>query len=139
MPALGLAEHRADQAVEQVDGLVGQAGAEIQGGGDQCRLPTLPLIACNMLDRGAARLARELSQARLVDQVSAAGLDADRTDMLQALDHAEHGGRLGGLRHLPQPGQPTLAGLFPALRQRIQPMPLLGRGRSSDGAAPRGA
>jgi len=91
----------------------------------QCRVPALPLIAGDVLDRGAARLACQLSQARLLDQVSAVGLDADRTDMLQALDHAEHGGRLGGLRHLSQPGQPTLAGLFPALRQRVQPMPLL--------------
>ena len=30
MPPLGLAEHRADQPVEQIDGLVGQAGGEIQ-------------------------------------------------------------------------------------------------------------
>ena len=34
--------------------------------------------------------------------------------------------RLGGLRHLPQPGQPVLVGLLPTLRQRIEPASLLG-------------
>jgi TnpA family transposase len=34
--------------------------------------------------------------------------------------------RLGGLRHLPQPGQPVLAGLFLTLCQRIEPASLLG-------------
>ena len=28
VPSFGLTEHRADQAVEQVDGLIGQAGGE---------------------------------------------------------------------------------------------------------------
>ena len=63
--------------------------------------------------------------ARLVDQVSAARLDPDRANMLQALDQTEHGTRLGG-RHLPQPGQPVLVGLFPTLCQRIEPASLLG-------------
>jgi hypothetical protein len=30
MPPLGLAENGADQPVEQVDGLIGQAGGEVQ-------------------------------------------------------------------------------------------------------------
>jgi hypothetical protein len=33
---------------------------------------------------------------------------------------------LAALRHLPQPGQPVLAGLFPTLCQRIEPASLLG-------------
>ena len=55
MPPFGLAEHRADQAVEQIDGLVGQAGGEIQADGDQRRVPALPLVAGDMLNRGACQ------------------------------------------------------------------------------------
>ena len=91
MPTLGLAEHRADQAVKQVDRLVSQAGGEVQADGDQRRVPALPLVTGDMLDGGAASLASKLGKARLVDQMSTAGLDADRANMLQALDQAEHG------------------------------------------------
>ena len=92
MPSLGLAEHRADQPVEQIDGLVGQAGGEVERDGDQRRVPALPLITGDMLDRGAAGLAGELRQARLMDEMAAPRLDADGADMLQPLDQAEHGG-----------------------------------------------
>ena len=61
-----------------------------------------------------------------MDQVSTARLDADGAHMLQPLDQTEHGARLGGLRHLPQPGQPVLVCLFPALCQRIELASLLG-------------
>ena len=126
MPALGLAKHGADQAVKQVDRLVSQAGGKVQADGDQRRVPALPLVTGDMLHGGAASLASKQGKARLVDQVSAARLDADRANMLQALDQTEHGARLGGLRHLPQPGQPVLVGLFPTPRQRIEPASLLG-------------
>src|SRR5262252_3164851 len=64
----------------------------------------------DMLDSGAARLAGELRQAGLVDEMSSAWCDADATYMFQPLDQAEHGRRCGGLRHLSQPGEPALAG-----------------------------
>jgi hypothetical protein len=73
-----------------------------------------------MLHCGTASLAGELRKACLVDLVSAAGLDADRANMVQALDQAEHGGWPGGLRHLPQPCQPALANLLPTLHQRVE-------------------
>lgn len=64
-----------------------------------------------------------------MDQMSATGLDADRADVLQALDQAEHGGGRAGLRHLPQPGQPALAGILTTARQGVEPAPLL-RGKT---------
>jgi hypothetical protein len=84
-----------------------------------------------MLRRHAASLAGELRQARLVNVMSASRLDANRPDMFQAFEQAEHGGRLAGLWHLPQPGQPGLAGVLaiflPAPRQRIEALALVGR------------
>ena len=122
MPTLGFAEHCADQAVKQVDGLIGQAGGEVEADGDQCRMAALPLVTRDMLHRGAASLAGELRKARLVDVMAAARFDADRADMFQPLDQTEHGGWPGGLRHLPQPGQPGLVGFLPTMRQRIEPL-----------------
>ena len=90
-------------------------------------MPALPLVAGDMLHRGAARLAGELGKARLMDEMSAAWIDADRANMFQALDQTEHGDRLGRFRHLAQPGQPALAGFLPALRQRIEALALFGR------------
>jgi hypothetical protein len=92
MPSFGLAEDPADQAVEKIDRLVGQAGGEIQGDGHKCRMPALPLETSDMLNGGFVSLACELAQACLVDQMSAAGIDADRANMFQAFNHAEHGG-----------------------------------------------
>ena len=63
MPLVGFAEHCPDQPVEQIDGLVRQAGGEIEGDGDQGGMPALALVACDMLDRGAARFAGELGKA----------------------------------------------------------------------------
>ena len=126
MPPLGLAEHRPDQPVEQIDGLVRQAGGEIEGDGDQGGMPALALVAGDMLHRGAAGLAGELSKAGLMHAMPARRIEADRADMLQTLDQAEHRSGLCRFRHLAQPGEPALAGFRPALRQRIQPTPLLG-------------
>jgi hypothetical protein len=39
--------------------------------------------------------------------MSAGGIDADRANMVQALDQAQHRGRLC-LRHLAQPDEPAL-------------------------------
>lgn len=126
VPSIGLAEHRADQPVEQIDGLVGQAGGDVERGGDQCRVPTLPLITGNMLHRGAPGLARQLRQTRLVDEVATPRLDADGTHMLKPLDKAEHGGGLGRLRHLPQPGEPAQAASLPMFGQGIEALALFG-------------
>ena len=62
-------------------------------------MAALPLVAGDVLHGDARCLARELGQPRLVYQVSAAGLDADGADMLQARDQAEHRRGLGRLRH----------------------------------------
>jgi hypothetical protein len=85
MPPLGFAEHGADQPVEQIDGLIGQAGGEVKADCHQRRVPSLPCIVGDMLDRGAARLAGELCQARL-DEMSSAGREADTSCMFQPLD-----------------------------------------------------
>ena len=126
MAPLGFAEHRADQAVEQIDGLVRQAGGEVEGDGDQRRMPALPLVAGDMLHRGAASLAGKLGKARLMHTMPARRIDADRADMLQALDQTEHRDRLRRFRHLAQPGEPALVGFRPTLRQRIEPPTLVG-------------
>ena len=131
LPTLRLAKHRADQAVEQIDGLIGQAGGQLDAGSDQCRVPSLTLISGDMLRRHAASLAGELRQACLVNVMSTSRLDANRPDMLQAFEQADHGDRFAGLWHLSQPGQPSLAGvlaiLLPALRQRIEALALVDR------------
>jgi hypothetical protein len=44
----------------------------------------------------------------------------------ERFNQAEHGGGLGGFRHLTQPGQPALAGFLLALRQCIEALPLFG-------------
>ena len=72
MPTFGLAEHRPDQPVEQIDGLVGQVDAEIQTDGDQRCMPALAFVAGDVLHRCPVGLAREPCQARLVDQMAAA-------------------------------------------------------------------
>ena len=69
VPSLSFAEHRADQPVEQVDGLIRQASRDIERGGDQRRVPALPLIFGDMLDRGAARLAGKLGQTSLMNEM----------------------------------------------------------------------
>ncbi len=68
----GLAEHRGHQPVEQVNGPIGQGRRNVQGGGDQRCVPAPSLVAGNMLDRGAASLARKLRQVRLVNEMPSA-------------------------------------------------------------------
>jgi len=126
VPPFGLAEHCADQPVKQLDGLVGQVGGNVERGGDECRVPTLPLITGNMLHRGAPDLARQLRQARLVDEVATPRLDADGPHVLQPFDEAEHGGGLGRLRHLPQPGEPAQATSLAMFGQGVELRALFG-------------
>ena len=89
-------------------------------------MAALPLIAGDMLGRRPSGLTGKLRQARLMHAMPARGIDADRPDMVQALDQAEHRGRLCRLRHLAKPDKPALPAFRPALRQRIELPPLLG-------------
>jgi len=126
VPLLGFAEHDADQPVKQIDGLVGEAGGEVHADRYQCRVPALPFIVGDMLDRGAASFTRELCQPCLMDEMTTARLDTNATHFFQPLDQAKHSRRPGGFRHLPQPGQPGLATLLAALGQRIEALALFG-------------
>ena len=90
-------------------------------------MPALALVAGDMLHRGAAGFAGELGKACLMHAMPARRIEADRADMVQTLDQAEHRDRLRRFRHLAQPGEPALAGFRPVLRQRIQPTTLVGR------------
>ncbi len=125
--ALGPAEHRPDQPVEQVDGLVAQVGGEVQRGGDQRGVPAAPFVAGDVPHCGAPSLAGEPGEARLVHAMAVPRAEPDGADMAEALDQAEHGARCPGLGHLAQPGQPALAGVRPAPRERVQPPTLVGR------------
>ncbi len=125
MPSLGLGEQRSDEPIEQIDGLIGQSGAEIESDRDQGCVAALPLVAGDMLGRCPPGLTGELRQARLMHTMPARGIDTDRPDMVQALDEAEHRGRLCRQGHLAQPDEPALPGLRTALCQRIELAPLL--------------
>jgi hypothetical protein len=127
LAALGFAQHRANQAVEQIDGLISQAGGKIHADGDERRMPTLPLVTSDVLHRGTARLAGGCARRAWMNHMSMARLDTDRANMFEALGQAGHGGRFGGSRQLPRPTQPTLAAVFPTLNERIKPPPLIGR------------
>ena len=113
MASLGFTEHRTDQAIEQIEGLIGQAGGEIERGGDQRRMPPLPLVTRDMLRRGATGLAGKLSEACLMHTMSARGIETDRAHMIQALNQSQHRDRLRRFRHLAQPGEPGLVGFLP--------------------------
>lgn len=125
MLRLGLGEHHSDEPLEQIDGLVGQSGAELEGDRDQSSVAALPFVSGDMLSRRPARLTGKLRKAGLMDAMPAPGIEADRPDMVQALDQAEHRSGLCRLRHLAQPHEPALAGFRPAQRQRIELAPLL--------------
>ncbi len=100
LPLVGFAEHCPDQPVEQIDGLVRQAGGEIEGDGDQRGMPALALVAYDMLHRGAARFAGELGKAWLMHSMPARRIKASSADMVQSLDQTEHRDRLRRFRHL---------------------------------------
>lgn len=126
VPSLRLAEHGADQPLKQLDRLVGQVGSDVERGGDQRRVPALSFVIGDMLYRGAPGLARELRQSSLVDEMAAPRLDADGAHVFKPLDEAEHGGGLGRLRHLPQPGQPAQTASLPMFGQGIEALALFG-------------
>jgi hypothetical protein len=80
-----------------------------------------------MLYRGTAALAGELGKASLMHAMSAGRIDADFANMVQTLDQAQHHSRLCRFRYLAQPNEPALTAFHAALRQRIEPAPLLGQ------------
>ena len=125
MPGLGFGKHGSDEPLQQVDRLIGQSSAELKGDRNQGCVAALPLIAGDMLGRRPPGFASKLGEACLMHAMPARGIDADRPDMVQALDQAEHRGWLCRLRQLAQPAEPALPGLRPALSQRIQLPPLL--------------
>jgi hypothetical protein len=63
VPALGLAKHRADEPVKQIDRLVCQIGDQVERNSDQGRMTALTFIAGDMLNRSTAGLAGELGKA----------------------------------------------------------------------------
>jgi hypothetical protein len=125
LPTFGLAEHRSDQAVEQIDSLVREVAAEVQADGNQRGMSTLTLVAGNVLYSGPVGLAHKLGETRLVDEMSARSVNADPPHMLQAFNQTEHGGGCGRFWHLTQPSQPVLTTVLSALRQRIETLTLL--------------
>jgi hypothetical protein len=125
MPRFDFAKHRVDEPVEQIDGLVCQIGDQVKRKSDQGRMTTLTLVAGDMLYRGTAGLAGELGEAALMHAMSAGGIDADRANMVQTSDQAQHRGRLCRFRYLAQPDEPALTAFRAALRQSIKPAPLL--------------
>ena len=71
MPPLGLAKHRADEPVKQIDRLVCQIGDQVERNSDQGRMTALTFIAGDMLNRSTAGLAGELGKAALMHVMSA--------------------------------------------------------------------
>jgi hypothetical protein len=127
MPGFDLAKHRADEPVEEIDGLVCQIGDQVERNSDQGRVTALTFVAGDMLYRGTAGLAGELGKAALMHAMSAGGIDADRANMVQTLDQTQHRGRLCRLRYLAQPDKTALTAFRAAVRQSIEPPPLLGQ------------
>ena len=82
----GLAEHRPNQPVKQVDCLISQAGGEVEHDSDQASVSTRAFVSGQMLHRGAADFTGKLGQACLVDPVGPSRVDADRTDVNQTLN-----------------------------------------------------
>ena len=124
--SLGLAKHRADQAIKHIDGPISQTGGNVQTNGDQRGVSPAAFVASDMLGGGASGFARKLGEPRLMDQVATAWFDANLTDVFQTLDQTEHRGWVGGFWHLLQPGEPTQTGRFATLRERIKPASLFG-------------
>nr|BAM13942.1 hypothetical protein [Pseudomonas sp. K-62] len=127
LPPFGTPEQGTDHPVEEGDHLVGQAGLQVEHGGDQRRVTALPRVAGDVLHGHARGLGGDLRHALRVDPATATGLDAEAAYVAQARDQAEHGGGLGGLRHLPHPREPGLARVFPELCQSIEASAVFGR------------
>jgi hypothetical protein len=106
------------------------SGAQVEGNADQSGMAALTFEAGDMLRRGTAGLADELGKAGLMHAMPTGWIDADCANMFHTLDQAEHRGRLCRFRHLAQPYEPALTRFRAALRQSIEPAPLLGRQRA---------
>jgi hypothetical protein len=89
-------------------------------------MPALTFKTSHMLHRGTIGFTNKLSQTRLGNPVSARDVKLRQLDGFQAINQSEHRHWLCRFRHLAHPGEPTLVGLQPALRQLIQLAPLIG-------------
>ena len=78
---LGSNEHCSDELVEQADGLIGQTGVEVERDGGQSRMAALTFVFSDMLHRGAAGVADELSKTSLMHAMSVSRIKPDRPDM----------------------------------------------------------
>ncbi len=115
--SLGLAKHRADQAIKHIDGPIGQTGGNVQTNGDQRCVSPAAFVTSDMLGGGAPGFARKLGEPRLMDQVATAWFDANLTDVFQTLDQTEHRGWFGGFWHLlPRGAADRLTALAPLRR-----------------------
>ena len=127
MPPFGLAEHRPDQPVEQVDCLVGQAGGEVERDRDQSGMPALAFVSGDMLHRGAAGFAGELGKAGLMHAMPAPGsMPTARTWSRRSIRPSIASGFVASGIWRSQASQLWLVSAA-ALRQRIQPTALIGR------------
>jgi hypothetical protein len=71
MPPFDLAKHRADEPVEQIDGLFCQIRDQVERNSDRGRMTALTFVVGDMLYRGTAGLVGELGKAALIDAMSA--------------------------------------------------------------------
>ena len=87
-----LAEHRSDQPVEKVDCLICQAGSKIERDDDQGGMSARALVSSHVLHATVVRPASraELGEMRLMNAMAASRLNADRPDVNQTLDQAQH-------------------------------------------------
>ena len=95
---------------------------------DQGGVAALPLVAGEMLSRSPPGFTGKLRETGLMHAMPAGGIDADRPDMVHALDQAKHRApalSLGAIWRS-QTSQ-ALPACRPALCQRIQLAPLLAR------------
>jgi hypothetical protein len=90
VPAFRLAEHRPDQPIEQINGMIGEAGRQIEGNRREGGVAAPALVTGDMLHRHAACLTGNLREPCLIYQVAARRINPDRPHMLQPLDQAEH-------------------------------------------------
>jgi len=125
--ALPPCEHRADEPVKQINGLVCQVGDQIERNGDQGRMTALTFVPGYMLYRGTSGCAGELGMAALMHAMCAGWIDGDPVNMVQMLDQAQHCGRLSCFRYLAQPDDPALTRFHATFRQSIEPPPLFGQ------------
>ena len=96
--ALGLAEYRSHQPIEQIDGVISKVGNQVQDDRGQGGMPPLRFVPGYMLRGRAAGLARELGKASLMHMMRTRRVEADRAHVGEAFDQSEHRRRLGRFR-----------------------------------------